>query len=101
MHAGWIPLASSAFPVGNIPKNCRLRVSIPDKTPNDSIGKKSDSDKHRLGAKETWLALPWRRFDRDLASGGLEVCGRKVLVQDVPNSDEGTGLFTWVSGMVP
>lgn len=46
------------------------------------------------------LALPWRRFDRDLGrgkGGGLEVCGRTLAVQDVSNSDEGTGLFTWVS----
>lgn len=28
--------------------------------------------------------------------GGLEVCGRRLAVGDVSNSDEGTGLFTWV-----
>lgn len=26
----------------------------------------------------------------------MEVCGRKLRIQDVPNSDQGTGLFTWV-----
>ena len=59
------------------------------------------------GGDAVMLALPWRRFDRDLGvaeggnggkagAGGLEVCGRRLAVEDVSNSDEGTGLFTWV-----
>lgn len=46
------------------------------------------------------LALPWRRFDRDLGDGGgegFQICGRRMVVGDVSNSSEGTGLFTWVS----
>lgn len=46
------------------------------------------------------LALPWRRFDQDLGRGGaeegLEICGRRLVIGDVSNSSEGTGLFTWV-----
>ena len=46
------------------------------------------------------LALPWRRFGRDLGGEdgeGLRICGRCLVVGDVSNSSEGTGLFTWVS----
>lgn len=46
------------------------------------------------------LALPWRRFDRDLGDEdgeGFQICGRRMVVGDVSNSSEGTGLFTWVS----
>lgn len=46
------------------------------------------------------LALPWRRFDKDLrgeGEEGLRVCGSRVAIRDVSNSSEGTGLFTWVS----
>lgn len=46
------------------------------------------------------LALPWRRFDQDLGGGdgeGFQICGRRIVIEDVSNSSEGTGLFTWVS----
>lgn len=48
---------------------------------------------------EELLALPWRRFELEEVSGqgGLEVCGRRVIVGEVSNSAQGTGLFTWVS----
>lgn len=54
---------------------------------------------------EEILALPWRRFGGDLLTsdnaeghggGGLELCGTRLVVYHVSNSDEGTGLFTWV-----
>ncbi|CAM9935168.1 unnamed protein product [Ectocarpus sp. 8 AP-2014] len=44
------------------------------------------------------LALPWRRFDKDLGGEGeegLNICGSRVAIRDVSNSSEGTGLFTW------
>ncbi|CAM9658989.1 unnamed protein product [Ectocarpus sp. 12 AP-2014] len=44
------------------------------------------------------LALPWRRFDKDLGGEGeegLKICGSRVAIRDVSNSSEGTGLFTW------
>ncbi|CBN78475.1 conserved unknown protein [Ectocarpus siliculosus] len=44
------------------------------------------------------LALPWRRFDKDLGGEGeegLKICGNRVAIRDVSNSSEGTGLFTW------
>ncbi|CAN0285622.1 unnamed protein product [Laminaria digitata] len=62
----------------------------------------SAADPRQKEAGGVMLALPWRRFDRDLemAGGGeggegLKVCGRRLAVGDVSNSDEGTGLFTW------
>ena len=96
--------ASSASPEeqGGIKKETAATDSETAATFSDSA-----ADPSRKGAGQdvgVMLALPWRRFDRDLGMArdeaeegeGLEVCGRRLAVGDVSNSDEGTGLFTWV-----
>lgn len=116
MLVGWIPLTKST-PSENVPKNCRVNVTFSRTTtaPStetrggtavaESTGPRDTSAATVEGKERGWnqgaqiLALPWRRFDQDLGAGGLEVSGTKLVVKDVPNSDEGTGLFTWVSSL--
>eukprot|EP00752_Nemacystus_decipiens_P015743 g14055.t1 len=107
---GWRPLAATT-PSETIPKNCRVHVSVNDNpkvapplqqrmTSSSTAGGFApvNPEQASIEADGEMLTLPWRRFDRDLGDGGgdvFQICGRRMVIEDVSNSSEGTGLFTW------